>query len=89
MTISEFYASKYYSAITSSSFVLTEWVHYTAEEKEQDKAKDLIGAYLKTYDYKYACAEWWKQLSEESRNTIKSMPNFDAKKFFEITNIMV
>ncbi len=89
MTVQEFKNSKYYRAICSSNFILTQWIEYTNEEKRADKAKELIKGYLKQYDYKYACAEWWKQLSEESRNTIKSMPNFDAKKFFEITNIRV
>ena len=89
MTVREFRNSKYYRAIYSSAFILTEWVEYTDEEKCADKAKELIGGYLKRYDYKDACAKWWEKMSAENREIIKQIPNFDADKFFEITGIRV
>lgn len=89
MTVREFRNSKYYSAIYSSAFILTEWVEYTNEEKCADKAKELIGGYLKKYDYKDACAKWWANMSAENREIIQQIPNFDADKFFEITGIKV
>ena len=89
MTVREFQKSKYYSAIYSSAFILTEWIEYTAEEKSTDKAKELIGGYLKQYDYKEACAKWWAEMSAENREIIQQIPNFDADKFFEITGIRV
>lgn len=33
--------------------------------------------------------EWWDGLLEEDKNTIKCLPNFDAKKFYECTGIRV
>ena len=38
-------------------------------------------------EFKTACAEWWEELSEEDKQTIREMPNFDAKIFEEITGI--
>ena len=89
MTVREFYDSKFYHAIRSSDFILTEWIWYTDEEKQTDKAKELIGGYLKKYEYKEACAKWWANMSEENREIVKQIPKFDADKFFEITGIRV
>lgn len=89
MTVREFRNSKYYGAIYSSAFILTEWVEYTDEEKCADKAKELIGGYLRRYNYKEACAKWWTEMSAENKEIIKQIPNFDADKFFEITGIRV
>ena len=89
MTPSEFLNSKYWDALTYANFPLTEWIEYTDEEKKQDKAKELIGGYLKTNDYKATCARWWADTPKGQRKIIMSMPNFDADKFFEITGIKV
>ena len=89
MTPSEFLNSKYWNALTYANFPLTEWIEYTDEEKKQDKAKELIGGYLKTNDYKATCARWWADTPKGQRKIIMSMPNFDADKFFEITGIKV
>jgi len=89
MTMREFVNSKYYDAIISSDFILTEWVEYSAEEKAQDETKRLIGGYLKTYSYQEACKNWWANMTDENRKIIMSMPNFDANVFKEITGIEV
>lgn len=68
---------------------MTEWIYYTDEEKAQDKAKELIGGYLKKYDFKDACAGWWKSMSEGNREIVKQIPNFDTDKFYDITGIRV
>jgi hypothetical protein len=44
---------------------------------------------LKIRDNTNACIKWWNELSERERNVIKSIPNFDAEKFFKITGIRV
>lgn len=85
----QFTESKYYAALTSTPFVLTEWIEYSEEEKSQSKEKELVGGYLKQYSYKEACANWWEKLSEENKEIIKSIPNFDAEIFKEITGIEV
>ena len=89
MTMDEFLNSKYYSAIISSDFNLTEWIPYTEEEMEKDESKKLIGGYLKTYTYQEACKNWWDGMHDENKAIICSMPNFDADIFKEITGIEV
>ena len=89
MTMEEFLKTKYAEAIYSSQFNLTEWINYTNEEMEKDPDKKLIGGYLKEYSYKEACANWWAEMSEENKEIIKSMPNFDKEIFKDITGIEV
>lgn len=89
MTYREFINSKYYKALISSSFSLTEWVHYTPEEKANDKAKELIGGYLKKRTFEQAAKIWWGNMSEKNKKIIMQIPNFDAKKFKKITGIDV
>jgi hypothetical protein len=71
--MNDFIKSKFYDAIYSSSFVLNEWVEYTDKEKADDKAKELIGGYLKTYDYKETCKKWWDGLTIENKEIIKKI----------------
>ena len=89
MKLTEFKFSKYNRALKSAPFNLTEWIKYTEEEMENDKTKRKAGGYLKEYTYKEACANWWIELTEENREIIKSIPNFDADKFEEITGIKI
>ena len=89
MTLREFIKSKYNRALRSVKLELTKWIEYTEEEKKEDDKKRLIGGYLKEYSYKEACANWWSELTEENREIIKSIPNFDADKFEEITGINI
>lgn len=89
MTAGEFRNSRYYDALTDEPFILNDWIYYTDKEKKEDPKKDLIGGYLKTYSYKEACENWWKNTSEENREIIKQIPNFDKKIFEKITGIDV
>jgi len=89
MTMREFLNSRYYGAIISSDFSLTEWVPYTKKEMEEDESKELTGGYLKTYTYQEACRNWWNGMSSKNKAIICSMPNFDADVFKEITGIEV
>ena len=89
MTLNEFRKSKYGKALRSVKLKLTEWIEYTEGEMKEDKNKILIGGYLKEYSYKEACANWWSELTEENKEIIKSIPNFDADKFYEITGINI
>ena len=89
MTLNEFRKSKYGKALRSVKLKLTEWIEYTEGEMKEDKNKILIGGYLKEYSYKEACANWWSELTEENREIIKSIPNFDSDKFYEITGINI
>ena len=87
MTTSEFKNSTYFDALTSEDLILTEWINYTEKEKAKDKAKELIGGYLKKYEYKEACQIWWNKLAETNKQIIQSIPNFNKDIFFEITGI--
>ena len=89
MTLEEFIKSKYNKALCSVELNLTEWIWYTEEEMKEDDNKKATKGYLKEYSYKEACANWWSKLTEENREIIKSIPNFDADKFYEITGIKI
>ena len=89
MTLEEFINSKYNKALCSVELKLTEWIWYTEEEMKEDDDKKATKGYLKNYTYKEACANWWSELTEENREIIKSIPNFDAGKFYEITGIKI
>ena len=89
MTFAEFVDSKYYRAINSSTFTLTEWIEYTDEEKKESERKALDEGYLKAYTYKEACKNWWKNMTKENKKIVKSIPNFDAEVFEHITGIKV
>ena len=80
MSLKDWYSSKYYDAVCSSDFNLTEWV--------EDEFKT-EGGYLKTYTYKEACKNWWGNMDEENKEVVKSIPNFDADVFKDITGIRV
>lgn len=86
-TMEEFIKTEWYAVLTSGKFNLTKWRAYTDEEKAQDERKRLIGGELITIPYKEACANWWASLSEKDKAIIKTIPNFDANIFAEITGI--
>ena len=86
MTMKEFLESKYYRALYSAPFKLTEWVYYSENEKDTEDKKAL-GGYLKEYTYKEACANWWENMTKENKKIIMSMPNFDKDVFHDITGI--
>ena len=89
MTYEEFVNSKYYDAIISAPFVLTEWHEFTEAEKNDSIIRQSIGGKLISYTYEEACDTWWNELSQEAKETIQQIPNFDAKIFKEITGIDV
>ena len=89
MSLLDFYRSRYYEALCSAPFMLTEWIPYTKEEKKADPKKEMICGYLKEYTMKEAWANWWGEMSEEDKKIVQDIPNFDAKIFKEITGIEV
>ena len=88
-TMEEFIKTEWYAVLTSGEFNLTKWRAYTDEEKAQDERKRFISGELITIPYKEACASWWASLSEKDKAIIKTIPNFDANIFAEITGIDV
>ena len=71
---------------------VVEWIYFsnmTDEEKEKHPTFDTTGGYLKVLDESETAQIWWDSLSEKSKETIKSIPNFDVEKFEKCTGIKV
>ena len=90
LTFEEWRRSDASYLLNQIDFRPTEWIYLEAmtdEEKEQHPESKTTGGYLKVRDNTDACIKWWNELSEIQKNIIRSIPNFDADKFFEITGI--
>ena len=70
----------------------TEWIgkqRMTDKEKEIHPDYKITGGYLKEKDTSNKANEWWRGLSNDEKQIIKDIPNFDASIFKEITGIDV
>jgi hypothetical protein len=75
-----------------NEFYTCKWIpeeDMTDEEKKADPEFYVRGGYLKTYEYKEAWANFWKETDEENRKKFLALPNFDAEVFEDITGIDV
>ena len=66
------------------------WVYsenMTDEEKKAHPEHKTTGGYLKTVDFKTACGMMWDNLTDDEKEAVKQIPNFDADVFEEITGI--
>lgn len=62
----------------------------TDEEKEEHPEAKVTGGYIKKVTVTDADRQkWWDELSDENKALILALPNFDAKKFKEITGVTV
>ena len=61
----------------------------TKLEKKNNSNCEVLGGYLKTLDYKESCKIWWKNLNNNERKLVTTLPNFDKKIFKEITGITI
>ena len=71
-------------------FYLTKWIpeeEMTDEEKESDKMFYVRQGYLKTFTYKEAWKNFWRDTDAENRKKFLALPNFDAKIFKDITGV--
>ena len=69
---------------------LTEWIDWesmTDEEKSANGEAFITGGYLKIYTYHEAWSNLWKNLTEEQKDSFKTLPNYDPDIFEEITGI--
>ena len=89
MSLHDFYNSKFWVAMCSESYELTVWESYTEEERAADPEKDRRGGHLVGRTPEEAWAEWWEKLTDENREIIKQIPNFDPDVFKDITGIEV
>ena len=89
LTWKEIIYKDWYAVLRSGSFKLTEWIWYTEEEMEDSPIRQAIQGYLKQYTFEEACLNWWDSLSNEAKELIKTIPNFDKEIFKQITGIEV
>jgi hypothetical protein len=75
-----------------NNILTTEWISWsdmTDEEKKADPNAFVREGYLKTYSYKEAWQNAYKEASKEDIKLLKALPNFNADVFFEITGIKI
>lgn len=73
-------------------FDLTKWIRsidMTDKEKEENKSHITTGGYLKVYEYKEAWQIAWDSATDEDKELLYKLPNFDADVFKEISGIDV
>ena len=73
-------------------FNLTEWVDkedMTDLEKQDHPTYETTGGYLKVYEYQEAWKKSYDNATREEQLKIKSLPNFDAEVFYEISGIKI
>jgi hypothetical protein len=73
-------------------FNLTEWIakeDMTEEEKEKNPDYKKTGGYLKVYNYKEAFQKSFNNATREEQLRIKELPNFNAKKLYQISGIRI
>ena len=88
--MSEFRNTGQYRALFSSSFTLVEWIYesnMTDQEKIDNPKFYVAEGYLKKRSFKEACELWWKNMSEENKTLVKSIPGFTTSIFTEVTGI--
>ena len=70
----------------------TAWIYeknMSDEEKKEHPTYETTGGYLKVFTYKEAWENLWNNLTDDEKEEIKSIPNFDSEKFESITGIKV
>ena len=91
MTLREWRETKAAYLMCRIRFDTTEWVReerMTYDEKAENPQYEILGGYLKEYpEPHYTFSEWWDALTEDERDVIKAIPNFDADKWYQITGI--
>ena len=90
ITFNQWRKSDAYWLLNRIDFRPTEWImmsDMTDVEKEKHPEYETTGGYLRNVDNSECCAEWWDGLTEKEKAIIKAIPNFDSKKFYQITGI--
>jgi len=88
MTWDEWYNHPAYRA--SSDLTMTEWVWWndmTDKEKSYNPKAYVCDGYVKVLTYHQAWKNLWEKLSEERKDSFKTLPNFDTAIFKEVTGI--
>ena len=78
--------------IIFKNIVKTVWIdeeNMTDKEAEENPDYEILGGYLKTFSDSEMWANMWNSITEEEKEEIKSLPNFDKDIFKEITGIEI
>ena len=78
--------------ILNCNFKNSWWIYsenMSDEEKSIHPEHEATGGYLKTVDFKPACKMMWDKLSDDEKQCVKEIPNFNAEVFKEITGIEI
>ena len=92
LTFEQWKNSDAYRLLNRIDFRPTEWImvrDMTDFEKEKHPEHGITGGYLRNVDNSECCIEWWNGLAEKEKEIIKTIPNFDGEKFYQITGIKV
>ena len=92
MTFDEWRQSKYYRVLRRVNARPVIWVckdDMTEQERTAHPEYVTTGGCLRKADPRDAYQRWWDRLSESDRDIIRSIPNFDADKFKQITGVDV
>ena len=76
--------------VLSRDFENSWWIssdNMTDEEKVEHSEHNTTGGYLKVVDFKTACKMMWEKFSEEEKQAVRELPNFDHDIFMKITGI--
>ena len=90
MTFRQWRDSEACYLLNQIQFMPNVWVRecdMTDEEKEAHPEYKTTGGFLKVLDTSDCCVRWWENLDEYHRRIIRSIPNFDAAIFKQITGI--
>lgn len=91
MTLSEWRESRA-RRIIAWNMETTVWIYessMTEKEKEQYPSYKTTGGYLKVFTYEEAWKNLWSNITDEEKQEIMNIPNFDKNKFKEITGIEI
>ena len=91
-TYTDWFFSKARAILNAMDHSVVEWINsdnMTNAEKKQYPEHVTAGGYLKNLDESECAQRWWDSLSEQNREIIYSLPNFDVEIFEEITGIKI
>ncbi len=90
MTFKEWRNSEAYKILAGNFRRSVCWIpsdEMTDDEKNAYPEHKTTGGYLRTQDIKQGFLKAWECLSDDEKDIIRSIPNFDAEKFEQITGI--
>jgi hypothetical protein len=92
MTVAEWRRTKASQLMSRIEFTTTEWINeneMSDDEKKSHPEFYTTGGYLKVINSGYRFTEWWDALTDDEKDIIKAIPNFDAVKWKKITGIAI